>query len=223
VSGDAFRFRLFMVVCVLAVLVWVGFVGAVVLNSAAPPPAKVAPRPPPVFATLPAAPDSAGQTIETGRLSDVESTPLIADAPPDASDQAVPPLVSTTSPAPQRVPPPPIHKPAGKYDAGSTSPAPKHVAALPPPPPKLVNVTVRTFHPPVISAFYKDMVADKMREEGIDPRLEAKVRSGRQLTKEDLASVPKPVMEKMNAQVVAYGQPPLYTDTTMTVAASAER
>ena len=62
-----------------------------------------------------------------------------------------------------------------------------------------------------------------MKEEGLDARLEAKVRSGQQLTKEDLASIPRAVMEKINKQVVAYGQPPLYTDATTTASAVAER
>ena len=62
-----------------------------------------------------------------------------------------------------------------------------------------------------------------MKEEGIDSKLEAKVRSGQQLTKEDLASIPKQVMEKINKQVVAYGQPPLYTDATTTAPTYAVR
>lgn len=204
-AADPGRFRWIMIGIGLVGLGWVGFVAIVALRSAAmvaAPPSLVLAPPPPASVDPP---DAQSKTIETVPSG---SAPVIAEAQPEASDEAVPPPISAAIP-PENVPLPPLRQTTG--NAAPSKPAPK-----PAPAPKPTTVTIRTFHPPVISSWYKDMVADKMKEVGIDSRLEAKVRSGKQLSKGDLASIPRAVMERINTQVVAYGQPPLYTDTTVT-------
>jgi hypothetical protein len=230
-ANDSVRFHLFLVLGGLAALLWVAFVATILLHSAGD---MIAVRTPPATAALPSAADASDSTSQT--IETVEDTqpmqsgpdPAIADAAREASDEANPPSASMAIPAPAStasheapLPPP---RPAASHggrtaDAGETTT--KSISAPPPPPVKRIRTSTRTFQPPFIPDFYRDMVADKMREAGVDSRLEAKVRSGRQLTKADLASVPRPIIEKLNKQVVAYGQPPLYTDIATTTQAAA--
>lgn len=120
--------------------------------------------------------------------------------------KAPPRHLGPTAPPP-RVPVPPFRKPGGPRPAAAA-------ARVEEPPPQ--PTTERVFIPPTIPPGYGGMVADRLKQDGVNlpPAVETKIRNGQQLTQDDLKSISKADLEKTNKFVVSQGYPPLYRDET---------